>query len=406
MGYARMDVFETILISFDALKTNKMRSALTMLGIIIGVSAVILLVSIGEGARQYIKKEFGSLGTNILIVVPGKTAKEGGMHMGTSSVRKLVYDDAVLIKRRSTHVKYAVPVIVGTSWVKYRGQSRDTYIVGVTEEYFPARNLRVELGRSLNADDVQMRRRVCILGRTVKRDLFGDRNPLGVFIKIGDGRYRVVGIMKKKGVTLGYDLDDVVFIPTTVASELFDTDALFNITVKARSAEVVEEAKRDIKNILRRRHAGREDFTVLSQDEMLDVMGKVLSIMTAVLAGIAAISLVVGGIGIMNIMLVSVRERTKEIGIRKAVGAKNSDILFQFLTESTILSLIGGGIGVITGISVAILIPKFVSFLPVEVAWWSVVVAFVFSGMVGIFFGVYPARKAALYDPIVALRYE
>ncbi len=401
-----MDVIEVAAVSWDSLRCNKLRSFLTMLGVIIGVAAVILLVSIGEGARRYIRKELGGLGTNILIVVPGKTAKEGGMHMGASSVRKLVYDDAVLIKRRSIHVQYAVPVIVGTSRVKQAGNVRDTYIVGVTEEYFPARNLSIELGRAINSNDVEARRRVCVLGRTVKRDLFGDANPLGAPVKLGDARYRVVGVMQRKGVTLGYDLDDVVFIPTTSARELFDTDALLNITVKARSEQVLEAAKRDIRRILMRRHAGREDFTIMSQDEMLDVMGKVLNIMTAVLAGIASISLVVGGIGIMNIMLVSVRERTREIGIRKAVGAKNRDILLQFLAESTVLSITGGLGGIVLGGVTAMLIPLFVDFLPTEIAWWSVLLAFLFSAMVGVFFGVYPARKAALYDPIVALRYE
>ncbi len=401
-----MDVFEILKVSFDSLKANKLRSFLTMLGVIIGVAAVILLVSIGEGARRYIRTELGGLGTNILIVVPGKTAKEGGTHMGTSSVRKLVYDDAVLIKKRSVHVQYAVPVIVGTSWVKYRNKNRDTYIVGVTEDYFPARNLSIESGRALGSNDVETKRRVCILGRTVKRDLFGDVNPLGATIKIGDERYRVIGIMQKKGVTLGYDLDDVVFIPTPVAMDLFDTDALFNITVKARGEQSIDAAKRDIRKLLIHRHAGREDFTILSQDEMLDVMGKVLNIMTAVLAGIAAISLIVGGIGIMNIMLVSVRERTKEIGIRKAVGAKNRDILFQFLVESTVVSVTGGAGGILLGVSVGMAIPLFVKFLPTSIAWWSVVLAFFFSALVGIFFGVYPARKAALYDPIVALRHE
>lgn len=401
-----MDLAEVIKLSTDSLRSNKLRSLLTMLGVIIGVAAVILLVSIGEGARKYIRRELGGLGTNILVVVPGKTSKEGGMHMGTSSVRKLVYDDAMLIKRRSVHIQYAVPIVVGTSWIKYRENSRDTYIIGVTEEYFPARNFSVESGRPLNSNDVESQRRVCVLGQTVKRDLFGDKNPLGETIKIGDSRYRVVGVMQKKGVTLGFDLDDVVFVPTTSARELFDTDALFNITVKARNEQVLEEAKRDIRKILMSRHAGREDFSILSQDEMLAVMGKVLNIMTAVLAGIAAISLIVGGIGIMNIMFVSVRERTREIGLRKAVGAKNSDILLQFLSESTILSLTGGVGGIFLGGTLSLMLPNFIEFLPTHLAWWSVIVAFLFSAAVGIFFGVYPARKASLYDPIIALRYE
>ncbi|MBI5188987.1 MAG: ABC transporter permease [Nitrospirae bacterium] len=401
-----MDFIEILRVSKDALYSNKVRSGLTMLGVIIGVTAVILLVSIGEGAREYIRKEFGGLGSNILIVVPGKTAKEGGMHMGTSAVRKLVYDDALLIERRSKHIQNAIPVIVGTSWIKYAGRSRDTYIVGATEYYFSVRNLKIEAGRFINASDVDTKRRVCILGRTVKREIMGDANPLGAAVNIGNSHFRVIGIMEPKGVALGFDIDDIVFIPTTTAKELFDTDSLFNITVRVRSENEIDEAKKDIKDILIKRHAGREDFTILSQDEMLAVMGKILKIMTAVLAGIAAISLIVGGIGIMNIMLVSVGERTREIGIRKAIGAKNRDILFQFLSESIALSLIGGIGGILVGAAVSLGIPYFISFLPTRLAWWSVLLAFLFSAAVGIFFGVYPARKASLYDPIVALRYE
>jgi putative ABC transport system permease protein len=401
-----MDVIETVRIAKDSLFTNKVRSILTMLGVIIGVSAVILLVSIGEGARRYIKKELGELGSNILVVVPGKTAKEGGMHMGTSAVRKLTYEDAVLIEKRSGSVLHAVPVIVGTSWIKHGAKSRDTYIVGVSETYFDVRNLKIAVGRPLSQSDIEGDRRVCVLGRTVKKEILGDLNPLGAKVTIGDAKYRVVGVMAPKGVALGFDIDDVVFVPVTAAKELFDTDWLFNITVKVRDAELIDKAKEDIKRILIKRHAGKEDFTILSQDEMLAVMGKILNIMTAVLAGIAAISLLVGGIGIMNIMLVSVRERTREIGIRKALGAKNVDILMQFLVEAVTLSLIGGTFGIIFGSVLSVGIPYFIDFLPTHLAWWSVAVAFLFSVAVGVFFGVYPARKAAHYDPIVALRYE
>ncbi|MEJ2190767.1 MAG: ABC transporter permease [Nitrospirota bacterium] len=401
-----MDVFETLRISGDSLRVNRMRSVLTMLGVIIGVAAVILLVSIGEGARSYIKQELGELGSNILIVVPGKTSKEGGMHMGTSSVRKLVYDDAVLLEKRSGSVEEAVPVMLGTSWIKHDGRSRDTYIVGATEKYFPVRNLGIEVGRPFTRSEVEASRKVCVLGRTVKREILGDQNPLGAIVTLGDAKYRVVGVMEKKGVTLGSDLDDVVFIPVTAARELFDTDALLNITVKVRGPEYIKRAKKEITEILTRRHAGREDFTILSQDEMLSVMNKILAIMTAVLAGIAAISLLVGGIGIMNIMLVSVRERTREIGIRKAMGARNSDILLQFLVESVTLSVLGGSAGIVLGGGLATVLPYFVSYLPTHLQLWSVVLAFFFSVAVGVFFGVYPARKAARYDPIVALRYE
>jgi len=402
-----VDIIETASLAKDALTANKMRSMLTMLGVIIGVASVIMLVSIGEGARTYIHRELGNLGTNILVIVPGKTSAKGGFHPPeAATVRKLVFDDAVIIKKRARHVAEAVPIFLSSSKIKYLNQSRDNNVVGATESYFGVRNLAVESGRFISASDVDSRRKVCILGRTVKRDLFGDRNALGALISIGDSKYRVIGVMEKKGVTLGIDFDDIVFIPTTAAQDLFDTDSLFNITVKVKSSQEIDQAIGEIKQILMKRHAGREDFTVMSQDEMLGVMTRVLSIMTAVLAGIAGISLLVGGIGIMNIMLVSVRERTREIGIRKALGAKNRDILVQFLAEAVTLSLIGGTIGVLLGGAISVGLPYFLRFLPTEISWWSVVLAFLFSACVGIFFGVYPARKASLYDPIVALRYE
>lgn len=402
-----MDIIETGRLAKDALMSNKMRSVLTMLGVIIGVASVIMLVSIGEGARTYIHRELGNLGTNILIVVPGKTSAKGGFHPPeASSVRKLVFDDAVLLKKRAKHIAEAVPILLSSSKVKYLNQSRDNNVVGATETYFSVRNLAVESGRFISASDVDSRRKVCILGRTVKRDLFGEKNALGAMISVGDSKFRVIGVMEKKGVTLGIDFDDIVFIPTTAAQDLFDTDRLFNITIKVKTAQEIEAATEEIKQILMRRHAGKEDFTIMSQDEMLGVMNKVLNIMTAVLAGIAGISLVVGGIGIMNIMLVSVRERTREIGIRKAIGARNRDILVQFLAESVTLSMIGGAVGVALGTGISLGLPYFLKFLPTEISGWSVVLAFLFSAGVGVFFGVYPARKASLYDPIVALRYE
>ena len=401
-----MEIIEMLRMSRETIFINRGRAFLTVLGVIIGVMAVILMVSIGEGAREYIRDEFSGLGSNILVVVPGKTAKEGGTHMGTSVVRKLTYDDALMIQRRSRHIEFSVPVIVGTSLIKYKGRSRYSYVVGVSENYFAARNLAIDSGRFINESEVDLRRHVVVMGRTVKKDVLGDVNPLGTLLTIGESKFRVIGLMAPKGVTLGFDIDDLVFIPVTSAMDIFDTDALFNITVKVRNENDIPEAKHDIKDTLIRKHAGEEDFTILSQDEMLSVMEKVFKIMTAVLAGIASISLLVGGIGIMNIMLVSVKERTREIGLRKAVGAKNRDILLQFLAEAVVLSLIGGLTGIFLGVIISLLIPVFITFLPTKLSLWAILTAFFFSAGVGIFFGVYPARKAAAMDPITALRYE
>lgn len=401
-----MNMVESFNVSFEAIKLNKVRSGLTMLGVIIGVMAVILLISIGEGARRYIYEELGSLGTNLLIVAPGKTATKGGFHPPVAgTVRKLVYDDALALRKRATYLTDAVPIMFATGKIKYFNLSRDTSIVGCTEEYFRVRNLNIEIGTFISSIDVDAKRKVIVLGKTVKRELFGDANPLGKMVTLNDARYRVIGIMEKKGVALGFDIDDIVFIPTTSAQELFDTDSLFQIITKVGRAEDIGKAEEQIKEILIKKHNNKEDFTLVSQDEMISVMGKVLNIMTGVLGGIAGISLLVGGIGIMNIMLVSVKERTREIGLRKAVGAKKRDILLQFLIEAISLSLTGGLIGIGFGIGIALLIPRF-TFLPTMVSLWSVMIAFLFSAAVGIFFGVYPARKAATLDPIQALRYE
>jgi putative ABC transport system permease protein len=401
-----MNILDSFNVSIEALRLNKVRSALTMLGVIIGVMSVILLVSMGEGARRYIYEELGTLGTNLLIITPGKTATKGGFHPPVAgAVRKLIYDDAIALRKRVGYLTDAVPIIFGTGKIKYHNLSRDTSIVGCTEEYFRVRNLNIEIGSFISSADVDTKRRVVVLGRTVKRELFGDINPLGKMVTLNDARYRVIGVMERKGVALGFDIDDIVFIPTTSAQELFDTDSLFQIVTRVGRAEYLEEAEEQIRNILIKRHNNNEDFTIISQDEMISVMGKILNIMTGVLAGIAGISLLVGGIGIMNIMLVSVKERTKEIGIRKAVGARKRDVMQQFLIEAVSLSLTGGVVGIGVGIGLALLVPRF-TFLPTKISLWSVTIAFLFSAAVGIFFGVYPARKAATLDPIQALRYE
>ncbi len=402
-----MNFLETFMVSFEAIMSNKVRSGLTMLGVIIGVMAVILLVSIGEGARIYITKELTGLGTNLLIITPGKTSTRGGFHPPSAgSVRKLTYDDSQALRRRAWLLTDAVPIVLGTSKIKFQNLGRDTTIIGTTPEFQRVRNLFVDTGSFVGQGDVDGKSKVVVLGTTVKEELFGEENALGKVVTLSDARYRVVGVMRKKGTSLGWDIDDVVFIPVTSGQELFDTDGLFEIIASTPRAEDTDRAIEQIRDILIKRHAHKEDFTIQTQGAMLSTMNTILGVLTAVLGGIAGISLVVGGIGIMNIMLVSVRERTREIGIRKALGARNRDIMAQFMIEAMTLSGAGGIIGILLGVGLALVTPVFVDVLPTSVSAWSILTAFSFSAAVGVFFGVYPARKAALQDPIQALRYE
>jgi putative ABC transport system permease protein len=402
-----MNFVETFSVAFEAILSNKVRSGLTMLGVIIGVMAVILLVSIGQGAQVYITKELTGLGTNLLIITPGKTSTRGGFHPPSAgTVRKLTYDDSLALSRRAWLLTDAVPIVFGTGKIKYQNLGRDTMVIGTTPEFQSIRNLFVDTGNFVTQGDVDSKYKIVVLGTRVKEELFGQENALGKVVTLSDARYRVVGVMRKRGTSLGMDLDDVVFIPVTSGQELFDTDGLFEIIASTPRAEDVDRAISQIKDVLIKRHAHKEDFTIQTQGAMLSTMNTILGVLTAVLGGIAGISLLVGGIGIMNIMLVSVRERTREIGIRKAVGARKRDIMAQFMIEAMTLSGAGGIIGIITGVGLALVIPVFVEVLPTSVSLWSVLMAFSFSAAVGIFFGVYPARKAALQDPIQALRYE
>jgi putative ABC transport system permease protein len=402
-----MNFVEIFMVALEAILSNKVRSGLTMLGVIIGVLAVILLVSIGEGAQVYITKELTGMGTNLLIITPGKTSTSGGFHPPSAgTVRKLTYDDSQALKRRVWLLSDAVPLVFGTGRIKYQNMGRDTMIIGTTPEFQSIRHLFVDSGSFVTQGDVDSKAKIVVLGTKVKEELFGQENALGKAVTLSDARYRVVGVMQKRGMSLGMDLDDIVFIPVTSGQELFDTDGLFEIIASTPRTEDVDRAISQIKEVLIKRHAHKEDFTIQTQGAMLQTMNTILNVLTAVLGGIAGISLLVGGIGIMNIMLVSVRERTREIGIRKAIGARNSDIMAQFMIEAVTLSGVGGIIGIVLGVGIALLIPMFITVLPTSISLWSIAMAFTFSMAVGVFFGVYPARKASLQDPISALRYE
>ena len=401
-----MNFIEYARVALESLKANRLRSVLTMLGVIIGVAAVILLVSLGEGTKNYVEEQFAGLGSNILIVTPGKIETRGGPPVIGAAKHKLTLSDSRILEKKGYLFGGVAPVVFGTAEVRYGSRSRNVPVLGVTPSFSPVRNLHVEIGSFVTESDVEAKRRVCILGRTVKRELFGNANALGQILKVSGGRFRVVGIMQRKGVSLGIDLDDIVFVPVRTAQDLFDTDALLEIILSVRNKNDIESAKELAKSLLFKNHNRHEDFTITNQAAMLSSLYTILDTLTYVLGGIATISLLVGGIGIMNIMLVTVKERTNEIGIRKAVGARDRDILVQFLLESTALSSSGGIAGMLVGVlgayGIRLLVPK----LPVEVPSWAIVLAFTFSVFVGIFFGVYPARKAAALHPIEALRYE
>src|SRR3569832_2206860 len=400
-----MNPFELLRIALDALAANKVRSFLTMLGVIIGVASVIMLVAIGEGAKNYIRKELMGIGTNLLIIDPGKTETSGMGHM-PSGVQKLTLTDMHALEKRARLLVAMAPVVVSSAPVKYENRMRNVQIIGTDESFEAVRNLHADIGSFLTKADVDASRRVAVIGRTVKKELFGETNPLGRTIKIGETKFRVIGIMANKGVTLGQDIDDLVFIPVETAQELFDQDGLTNILTQVINESATEGAKQQIKDMLKERHAGEEDFTIVSQQAMLSTMQTILTSFTYVLAGIASISLLVGGIGIMNIMQVSVRERTREIGLRKAIGAARSDILLQFVIESVVLSMVGGLIGIVLGAGVAYGAKAAVPGIPGEVSTWAVLTAVLFAFMVGAFFGIYPASKAARLNPIEALRYK
>ncbi|MBI3096660.1 MAG: ABC transporter permease [Planctomycetes bacterium] len=401
-----MNLLDSITLAFETLAVNKFRATLTMLGVVIGVASVIVLVSIGDGAREYVESQFRALGTNVIIILPGKAHTSGGPPMVTASVNPLTIEDSLALAERCPSVHLVSPIVLGSGTSKYMNRSRSCPIIGTTHEFQEIRNLNVEIGQFLPPNLDRSERRVCVIGRTIRKELFGEENPLGKMMTVAGTKFRVIGIMRKKGMSLGMDLDDLVFIPAGSAEKLFNANGLFEVLVSTRSADQIDRAHREVKELMLRRHDDNEDFTVNNQADMLSVLSKVLGAMTYAVGGIAAISLLVGGIGIMNIMLVSVGERTREIGIRKAVGARRRDILAQFLVESVTLSSFGGVLGMSLGIGSALGAKAVFPAMPIVVSPWTIATAAIFSFAVGVFFGVYPARRAAALNPIDALRYE
>lgn len=399
-----MDVIEYFLLALRALRTNKVRSLLTMLGIIIGVASVILLVSIGTGLQEYITSTFSSLGSNMIFAMPGKVDLKRAGGRPTTTVSKFDVSDVSDLMRGSTAIKIATPVTVSNAIISYKGNSTSVETSGIWPEYLTMRNYTVALGETLTQSDVERTRKVIYLGSKPAVDLFGDADPVNSFVTINDIRYQVKGVMNAKGGGggLGTDVDNQAFIPLTTAFRQFDQSRPYVILIEAVDQSAVTRATEDVKRILMKR-LKEDDFTVLEQTELLNTINQFLGVITVALGGIAAISLLVGGIGIMNIMLVSVTERTREIGLRKAVGATPDAILIQFLIEAIILSLVGGFIGITLGFLGSLALRQFIQ---TSVSLWSIFLASGFSAMIGIIFGVAPAIRASRLDPIEALRYE
>ncbi len=408
-----INIPSTLKISFRALKVNKMRSALTMLGIIIGVGAVIAMLAIGTGASNRIAEQISSMGSNLLIVLPGATTA-GGVRMGSGTQPTLTMGNADAILKECPAIANVAPVLSGVAQVIYGHQNWSTGVVGTTPDMLVVRDWPIVSGRPFTEQDVKSATKVCLLGQTVVDNLFGDTNPVGKIIRIKNVPFTVMGVLAPKGQSpRGVDQDDTVYIPlTTAQKKLFGTSfpgMVRIIMVKAKSTEDLGPAENQINDLLKQRHRigpkQENDFTVRNLTEIMQAAEQSTKVMTLLLGAIASVSLLVGGIGIMNIMLVSVTERTREIGIRMAIGAKTWDIRLQFVIEALTLSLIGGVAGIIAGISGSELISMLAGWTTI-VSPFSILLAFGFSGLVGIFFGFYPAYKASLLNPIDALRYE
>jgi putative ABC transport system permease protein len=391
-------------LAMSALLAHRLRSLLTALGIAVGIGAVVLLTSIGEGIHRFVLSEFTQFGTNLIAINPGRTTTHGVPGAILATVRHLTIEDALAL-RRLPHVLGTVPVVQGNAQVEAEGRTRRTTVLGVGSDVPRVFKFNMRFGTFLPPDDPRASRAYAVVGSTLRRELFGDRNPLGQRIRIASERYRVIGVVESKGEFLGFDLDDTVYIPTGRALDLFNREGLMEIDVLYAAGAPVDEVVEGIRRILIARH-GREDFTVITQEKMLDVLGSILDILTFAVGALGGISLLVGGVGILTILTIAVTERTAEIGVLRALGAERTKILGIFLAEAAALAGVGGLAGLAAGISSAWLLGVVLPNLPVHISWPFLLAAEALALAIGLLAGVLPASHAARLDTVDALRAE
>lgn len=407
-----MKIFNLFIVAYRSLSKNKLRSILTMLGIIIGVASVIAMLAIGQGSKKNIEASISSLGVNTIMVVPGAITS-GGVRLSSGSSNSLKNEDEEAVAQRCDLLQYITPLVYRGVQVVAGNQNWSTIIYGARKSYFDIRSLTVSVGTKYTDEEEHSGAKVCVIGHTIDSNLFGPgANPVGMTIRINSIPFRIIGMYDRKGQNaFGQDQDDAIIAPFTTVQRrmMVSSNSLNSIYCSAKSSELIDDAVDEITRVLRQRHklapSDEDDFTVRTEKDIATIFGTVTRVMTILLASVASISLIVGGIGIMNIMLVSVTERTREIGIRLAVGAKGRDILIQFMIESIFISFIGGFIGVCFGILASNMVGRLGGW-PITITLFSILLSFLFSAVIGVFFGWYPARKAANLNPIDALRYE
>ncbi|MCR4860037.1 MAG: ABC transporter permease [Bacteroidales bacterium] len=407
-----MNIGNLFRIALKALSNNKLRGFLTMLGIIIGVGAVITMLAIGQGSKKSIQAEISEMGSNMIMISPGGDRRGGGVRMSSDDMQTLKVKDFEDISSKCSFVDLISPTVNASGQAVYGSNNTPTSMYGVNRDYLDIRSYKVQDGDVFSDQDIKTAAKVCLVGATVVENLFPDgENPVGKVIRYGSIPFKIIGVLESKGSnTMGMDQDDLLIAPyTTVMKRIQAVTYLQGITCSAISEDYTDQAVDEISAVLRENHkikAGADDdFEIRSQQELSSMMTSTSDLMSTLLAAVAAISLIVGGIGIMNIMYVSVTERTKEIGLRMSIGARSRDILAQFLIEATLLSVVGGLIGVVVGVGASLLVKVLLSY-PIFIQPWSIVMSFAVCTIIGIFFGWYPARKASNLDPIEALRYE